>query len=346
MAVLVDKAMRKLILFLFVNLFVIEVIHAQDAHIIGVEEILFSQEENGFTCYQWNRPRDWGARRTIDTAYLSVTYNYTFPVKKGDGFGILGDMHILQLGRHTNRSYSAYCERIDSLAFHFLTGLDDQRLELIEFDWTPTRLQRILYEWIPQDICPLYQDVHTDLQTGRREVTTRFQYSDYQYIEDAEPMRWTFLPGTDTLLGRPCNRAETVFRGRKWTAWYTFDLPFSYGPWKFSGLPGLILKVTDDEGRFCWEAAGYSAAAAPIVEYVPGQSTDRRVRVWLPDYKIRHCTRAEMDLLWKRFWNAPLSIQVLDKMEAIFVDGNDKVVTVRVSDPVPDGFYPRLETDR
>ena len=65
---------------------------------------------------------------------------------------------------------------------------------------------------------------------------------------------------------------------------------------------------------------------------------------WIPDRKVRKCSRKEMEKLWKRFWNAPLSIRVLDRTEATFVDGKNSI-KVSVSDPVPDDFYPRLELE-
>ncbi len=38
--------------------------------------------------------------------------------------------------------------------------------------------------------------------------------------------------------------------GRLWEAWFSPDLPFSEGPYKFSGLPGLIMKVKDARGHY------------------------------------------------------------------------------------------------
>lgn len=32
------------------------------------------------------------------------------------------------------------------------------------------------------------------------------------------------------ILGYDCQLAETDFRGRNWKAWFTIDIPLSYGP--------------------------------------------------------------------------------------------------------------------
>ncbi len=47
-------------------------------------------------------------------------------------------------------------------------------------------------------------------------------------------------------------KATTEFGGRKWTAWFTESIPFPDGPYKFSGLPGLIVKIEDADKNFSW----------------------------------------------------------------------------------------------
>jgi len=53
----------------------------------------------------------------------------------------------------------------------------------------------------------------------------------------------------ETFLGFKCQSAKGLFRGREYTAWFTTEIPISYGPWKLHGLPGLILKVKDKSNQ-------------------------------------------------------------------------------------------------
>lgn len=50
------------------------------------------------------------------------------------------------------------------------------------------------------------------------------------------------------------SKATCTFRGREYTAWFCVDIPISNGPWKFGGLPGLILKVYDKDHLFVFES--------------------------------------------------------------------------------------------
>lgn len=51
-------------------------------------------------------------------------------------------------------------------------------------------------------------------------------------------------------------KATAEFGGRKWTAWFSTDLPFQDGPYKFSGLPGLIVKIEDESKNYSWVLQG------------------------------------------------------------------------------------------
>lgn len=74
----------------------------------------------------------------------------------------------------------------------------------------------------------------------------------YSYTEDAS-LTWKIMPETAKIGNYKTQKAEAAYGGRTWTAWFTTDLPFNDGPYKFSGLPGLIVKVEDAAGDYSFD---------------------------------------------------------------------------------------------
>ena len=76
----------------------------------------------------------------------------------------------------------------------------------------------------------------------------------YRYRENLDMlMEWKILPGKETVNGYECQMATTFFAGRHYKAWFTMELPVPEGPYKFSGLPGLIVKVYDKQKDYVFE---------------------------------------------------------------------------------------------
>lgn len=88
-----------------------------------------------------------------------------------------------------------------------------------------------------------------------------------EYEEPLPPFDWVTQSDTMTICGYPCWRAETTFRGRKWIAWYTPNIPVNAGPWKFNGLPGLILKIEDSKEQYSWKCIGIKQDKEPILYF-------------------------------------------------------------------------------
>ena len=66
--------------------------------------------------------------------------------------------------------------------------------------------------------------------------------------------QWKFKRETKDILGYPCYKATCSFRGRDYVAWATREIPFKAAPWKFHGLPGVVLEVYSTDGFCKWEA--------------------------------------------------------------------------------------------
>lgn len=94
--------------------------------------------------------------------------------------------------------------------------------------------------------------VEKDLVKNITYFKTRLGRDQYTYEEDRK-MDWKILPETVKIGEYEAQKAETTFAGRKWYAWFTQDIPFQDGPYKFKGLPGLIIKVEDANGDYSFD---------------------------------------------------------------------------------------------
>lgn len=100
----------------------------------------------------------------------------------------------------------------------------------------------------------------------------------FKYEEEMPQFDWELTDSTITVLGYECHEAKCHFRGRDWMVYYTPDIPLMEGPWKFNGLPGLIMKATDSKGEYSFECIGInSKASRKITIYnIPFNTTSRR----------------------------------------------------------------------
>ncbi|MCL1667080.1 GLPGLI family protein [Elizabethkingia ursingii] len=70
--------------------------------------------------------------------------------------------------------------------------------------------------------------------------------TDYKVFDDRK-LSWKILSDKQKIGEFDTQKAEATFAGRKWTAWFTTEIPFQDGPYKFHGLPGLIVKIEDSK---------------------------------------------------------------------------------------------------
>jgi len=66
-------------------------------------------------------------------------------------------------------------------------------------------------------------------------------------IEDTFPqIHWKLVKEHKIINNIKVNKAIGEYRGKKWEVWYASSIPYSFGPWKLNGLPGLIVSAKDE----------------------------------------------------------------------------------------------------
>ena len=90
---------------------------------------------------------------------------------------------------------------------------------------------------------------------------------------------WQLVEGDSIVCGYPCHKAQTTFRGRTWTAWYTLDLPYNDGPWKLCGLPGLILHAQDSTRQFIFDCTSIEKGDGHTFSF----PASKRIRLVTPE---------------------------------------------------------------
>jgi GLPGLI family protein len=93
-------------------------------------------------------------------------------------------------------------------------------------------------------------------------IQQRIARDNYQYVEDRK-LNWKILPETTKIGEYKVQKAEAEFAGRMWTAWFAAEIPLQDGPYKFSGLPGLIIKVEDADGDYSFDLEQSKKIAQP-----------------------------------------------------------------------------------
>lgn len=113
-----------------------------------------------------------------------------------------------------------------------------------------------------------FMTIYKNYPEGKLTHTEKICQDWFRYEEDMPQFEWEMTDSVANVLGYKCQSARCKFRGREWAVFYTEEIPLSEGPWKLHGLPGLIMKATDEKGHYSFECIGIkSKASRPITIY-------------------------------------------------------------------------------
>lgn len=174
----------------------------------------------------------------IEPSNLEVRYYASYEGENKKTPGLMGsNLYVFRCGKTTSQYFCYENLRHDSLT-QVPGGTKILYDELMTWTSNPTDYSK----W-PTSTPGKSDFLYTDLGSGKTTIYCSLM-GDHYRVTDNPTMDWKIIEdSTRNILGYECQLAETDFRGRHWKAWFTLDIPLSYGPWKFRGLPGMILQA-------------------------------------------------------------------------------------------------------
>lgn len=111
------------------------------------------------------------------------------------------------------------------------------------------------------DIEKIYKIPKFTYKIIKNNILKQVNYTDMMLQDQIgyiEPIgfKWKIEDEKININGWDTQKATTSYAGRKWIAWFTTKFPFQDGPYKFSGLPGLIVRVEDEFKNYSWVLTG------------------------------------------------------------------------------------------
>lgn len=179
----------------------------------------------------------------LDTTQFVVSYRMLYE-RRPENDHPMEDLLLLQVGRNVSKCYSYKTWQTDSLVR--VTPPEQVLANLGNFHGG---VEDVLFR---------------DPAAGRLTHTDQIGMDHLLYTEPLPAIDWELTDGERTIVGYACRRARCTFRGRSYEAWYAPEIAVSCGPWKFGGLPGLILAIRDDAGVLDLEATGVEQRVEPI----------------------------------------------------------------------------------
>lgn len=252
-----------------------------------------------------------------DQTILNVVYEFTYVRDLENKETPYKDNMILSLGKHQSR----YCpEKLYN--DNSLENIKKQQaLQNIPTTSATTVVVGGPLLSINNSGALISEEVIKNFSDQKMSVNANVAFREYRIKSKIPQIKWEIKDDKKTIANYSCQNAIGSYGGRTYQVWFAPDLPFQDGPWKLSGLPGLILEANDDKNEVSFIAK----------EITKNTNPDETTRSYLESpYSIdtnlkaynRVKTEFETDpeaVITARFPNAHLHIINIDDPDASIV---------------------------
>jgi GLPGLI family protein len=195
-----------------------------------------------------NLPSDTIEKKIVDNAKYRVYYSLVFARDSTKPERKIKGQTVLLVGSRYNAFVDYYSLRKDSL-LDAMTKQNESFASIMSQVLPIGRMARfdpLILKNYPQSNSYLFQE--------------RIASSGYEYADTDIHLQWTLDDEEKTILDYVCKKATCSYRGRDYTAWYAPEIAMTDGPYIFSGLPGLILEISDAADHYHFTINGFEQA--------------------------------------------------------------------------------------
>ena len=229
-----------------------------------------------------------------------IQYDYSKRVKK-DSTRIVSQNTFLNI----EENYSTFFSEAPYLADSIIAS--DKKLG-----------NKINFKALPAELLGCY----IQKKLSSKEViyySDEFDEHEYKYNEEPK-FTWKITKESKEILGHKVYLASTTYGGRNYIAYFTTEIPVQDGPYKFFGLPGLILEIFDEKKDHHFLAIGISKEKKISID----DRISKRKYIETSKSKFNEMRKSHIEAPMKRVFELMNSTQIYEKKDA-----NGNIVDMR-----------------
>lgn len=194
-----------------------------------------------------------GQESVTDKFKYKATYELTWQIDSTNVESVQSESMVLYIGENISRFSSRELLAGDSL-------LQSRKSNPKGFTGK--------FPGAPQNKFSYY--IYKGIPAGKISFTRKIVKNNFRYIGGLDVFQWEIMQETKEISGYQVQKATTRFAGRNYIAWFTPEIPIAEGPYKFNGLPGLILEINDDQNFYSFRLTNFKNFKDPVpFEFVP-----------------------------------------------------------------------------
>ncbi len=185
--------------------------------------------------------------RAQEPVLFHITYEFTHVRDLSDKEKLFTDNMILSVDKNSSRYISE--KMYDQLQSRTDSKTPDNMLITGKESGQRTVVSGSPLLIVDNDNVVVDEQILKDFTTKKLSVWGAMGPKDYKTETTLPEIDWQIMNEHKTIGDYNCQKASGRYGGRTYEVWFTQDLPLQDGPWKLSGLPGLILEARDSRNE-------------------------------------------------------------------------------------------------